>query len=123
MNDSKIDCRALFRLHTLDLPYPCSQPPSRNAHWMLLKGSGFRRWVADLAREYGRLRRAGGDPFDGGSITGHAILRKLGFTARQEPQTACEHIKFTAAVVVAGTREAARMHREMMRLAMARSRP
>jgi hypothetical protein len=64
MDALKIDCRAMFRQHAMDLwrepqPQPCE-------HWMLRRNQPLRGWLADLARGHGRLRRAGFDPFGGG---------------------------------------------------------
>lgn len=111
MNDSRIDCRAMFRLHALDL---WREPQYQRDHWMLRRGSALRGWVADLARDYGRLRRAGGDPFAGRPITGHAVVRKLGFESRPEPRSLPEHLKFAVAMFAAATRASFQVQRELM---------
>jgi hypothetical protein len=112
MNSSMIDCRVMFRLHAMDLwGTPC---PGQGDHWMLRREYGLRSWLAALARDYGRLRRAGGDPFNGQPITGLAVIRALGLESCAEPQSVCGQLKFTARMLVAATRESLQVQRELM---------
>jgi hypothetical protein len=112
MKEVRIDCRAMFRLHALDL-WDSAQPP-RGAHWMLRRDYALRSWLADLARQYARVRRAGGDPFDGQPITGLAVIRALGLESCAEPESLWGHVKFTARMVVVTTSESFRLQRELM---------
>jgi hypothetical protein len=112
MDTSKIDCRAMFRLHALELWH--APLPDRGTHWALRREYRLRIWLAALAKDYGRLRRAGGDPFDGQPITGLAVIRALGLESCAEPGSVWTHLKFTARMLVAATRESFRVQRELM---------
>ena len=111
MNHSTIDCRAMFRLHTLDLMPP--QQTNPHMHWMLRRNRRLRGLIADLAREYGRLRRVGGDPFDGAPITGCRVIQVLGLANRAEPHSFWGDVKATAAMLAAGSRASFRIGREV----------
>jgi hypothetical protein len=107
-----IDCRVMFRLHAMDLwgtPWL-----GQDHHWMLRREYGLRSWLAAVARDYGRLRRAGGDPFNGQPITGLAVIRALGLECCPEPQCVWAHLKFTVRMLVAATRESLQVQRELM---------
>lgn len=82
MSHSKPDCSAMFRMHALGLCRPAQ--PQRD-HWMLRRDGCLRSWLAELAFDYGRLRKVDGDPFDGRPITGYVAIRALGFESRTEP--------------------------------------
>lgn len=112
MDSVKIDCRSMFRLHALDL-WEVPQPHYAG-HWMLHREYGCRNWLALLARDYGRLRRAGADPFSGRPITGLAVIGQLGLQSREEPHGVRGHVAFVGAMLVAASRESIRRERELM---------
>jgi hypothetical protein len=120
MSESKLDCRTMFRQHALDLwrsPQQRAPHSQQCEHWMLQRRHALRSWLAAVVRHYGRLRRAGADPFDGCPLTGFAVICQLGFESREEPQSLWEHVRFTAAMLVATTRESFRIQRELLWLA------
>lgn len=103
-----LSCREAFRQHAMDLPLP-------EAHWMLREES-LRDWIAELQQEYSRLRLAGGKPLDGEPIEPEAVIRRLGFTHREEPRGFLGYLAFTVSMVLATTREAAHVRCELVRL-------
>lgn len=118
MTRQVLNCREAFRLHAMDLPAPGASAAPQ-PHWML-RDKQLKRWISDLQKEYCELWSAGGDPLEGDPIEPEAVIRRLGFADRGQPHGFVGWLGFTTAMLVATTREAARVHSETIRLRRAR---
>lgn len=99
------DWRADFRLHTLDLdPLLASAPQDGAEHW-ILQVKPLRDMLADLEKDYRKLRSAGGESFSDAEISPRALLERMGYSDYPEPRNLLASLKFNFGFVVACLRQ------------------